>query len=480
MMKIDRSRMMLMAAVGLFLTAGVTAWAAATRLQVFVTSDAAKAAQIAAQLDQAGYGPAIARASDDGKVHRVLTRVYDSYAEANFDKPRLVGLGFTETFAVAEPGATAGAEAGEGAGGSRQKASGGGQDAAPIFGDIPSVTKGAAFERLRIDFQPKRKSIERPALTDELKALDNASANEKALFRKAMAFRLKKQADDALAAFDAFIGRFPESPNLAKAKLMRGYWLLEKGDREAARAQFDAVARDHAGAPEAGEAALRVGYLMILAKEPDGEILKQFLRIAKGEIAASTENRVDAMLRCAALYHRGKDLDTAEAAYKAIEDAAAGDEEVRAFALMQRAGIVLEKAWNKKATFADARALCDRVLSEHPAVNKQIRATAALMAVETLNYEKAPAAMLERLDAFTGELSDTPEAPLAFYWFAKANEDIGDHAAAAHLAEGIVEAQFNTQERFGRADLNEAAKRLGARAYERLGQPAKAKALLAK
>jgi TolA-binding protein len=457
-MKIQSRFLRLPAAVCVVLLVATVALAQTpTRLQVASTKYQDRAGELATKIDALGYGPAAVQ--NDGGTLKVVTRVFPSHAEASFVKPALAGAGFHDAFCVAETEE---------------------DSQTAVFSDIPSVTQGARFTGLQLDFHPKpAPATPRPALTEELKALDNNAASKADLFRKAMAFRLRSQADDALAAFEAFIQRFSNSSNAAKAKLMRGYWLIEKGEDAAAKHQFEIVADEHAGRPEAGEAQLRVGYLLIRANAPEGETLQQFLTVAKGDVAATDEVRCEAMLRCAALYHRGKDLKTAEAAYRHIEQFADGDPEVQAFAKMQRAGIAMEKAWNGKATFAQARQACDELLAQHPEVNKQTRATAALMAMETLCYEKTFAPVLERGSAFLAEFNDTPEAPLAYYWIAKARMETGDNAGAAQLLDAVIEADFDTKSRFKHADIAPAARRLATKVHEKLGNPEKAQAILA-
>lgn len=312
---------------------------------------------------------------------------------------------------------------------------------------------------VQIDLDKTKRSVAHVELTPELRKLDNNNAAETDLQKKVFAYSDPKDADEALPAIDAFIKRFERSEKLAAVKLARGYWLLKKQDKKSAIEQFEAVARDHKDRPEAGDAELRCGYLSISEKKPDGEVLNRFRKVANGQVASTPQVRLEAMLRCAALYHKAKDLETAEAAYLAIANAT-NDAEVKAFAQMQVAAITLEKACNGKASFAQARQLCDEVVARFPEVNKHTRATAALMAVETYAREKNYPQVLAREASYMQQYSQSEEAQLAYYWFALAHLETGDAASAKAIVQALLEAKFPTQERFKLVDVTTSAQRL--------------------
>ena len=406
-----------------------------TSIQVLYTSDKAKAEAVAEKINKLGYGPAEIRDNSGG--FKVLTRTYESYGEANFYKLRIRKAGFPDAFSVKQQVESKGL----------------------VFGDPPSVSKSSELKQLRIDFQTLKKPIERPEMTDELRKLDISKADEKTLFQRALAFSKNNEADSAIETINAFITRFPGSEKTPKAKLMKAYWLLKTDNTQSARDQFEAITRDHAGAPEAGEAHLRCAYLMLLNKRPDPYVLKRFLKIARGEVPAEKEVRLEAMLRCAALYYRMKDLDTSAAAYMAIENATR-DSELRAFARMQRGAIMLEKAYNGKVPYSESRRLCDGVLKEFPDANKQTRSTSALMLIETLCHEEKYEEVVLRSDEFFDEFLNLEEAPIAHYWIAKAYHKTGNNGLALGLLNDIVAEDGKTEKRFKFLNVNRAARRL--------------------
>lgn len=454
------TRRLITMAVGMWMLASVGLAQTPTRLQVLCTGDQARAEAAAAALAKAGYGPAQLQNSPQGI--KVLTRAFDSYAEANFAKPALRQLGFEGAFAVSEPQPkSAGASVKNLEGRAFAFAAAGAKrPPAPPAPPAPATSPAV------------------PGNAEALRALDDATAPETELLHKAArAFTAKEDSPKALAAADAFLRRFPQSDKAPAVKMMRAHWLLKSDDAAGARAQFEAVAAAHGDRPEGGEAHLRCAYLMVREKAPDAEVLRRFHRVASAQVAASPEVRLEAMLRCAALYHRGRDLDTAEAAYAVIEQTAA-EADTKAFARMQRAGLLLEKAHNGKATYGDARAACDDVVSRFPEADRSTRATAALMAIETLAYERRYADVLTRANAFLAQFDDTEEAPLVYYWTGKAYLETGEAELALKVLDALIAADFPTAKRFQYVDVVGAARRLAARAHESLGRPDKAYALL--
>ena len=332
---------------------------------------------------------------------------------------------------------------------------------------------------MRIDFETQKKPFERPVMTEQLRNLDPATAGESDLFNKAMAFREQSETDEAISTFESFIVRFPLSPKLAKAKLMRGYWLNKKKDYKSAREQFEAITKEHPNQQEAGEAHLRCAYLMLLDKRPDPEVLQRFLPVANGSIPAEDEVRLEAMLRCAALYYKGKDLETADAAYLAIENATK-DPNAQAFAEMQRAGILLEMAYNGKRPYSDSRSLCDDLVKKFPNVNIQIRSTASLMALESLAREENYEEVINRSEVFFREFLETPEAPIAHFWIAQAYFKTGNSQMASKILEDILLYKYDIHKRFKYVEIDESAKRLASEVYKSLGDMEKSRNILVK
>jgi TolA-binding protein len=457
-MKTNRCKLSALICVYLIIVSSVFAQSS-TRIQVMYTSDNAKAESISQKLDALGYGPAKISKSNNG--FKVLSRTYNSYDEVSNKKVELEKAGFKGAFIVSD---------------SPQKQQFNIKD--EVFG-LKSVIETGEMKKMRIDFQTKKKPFKRPEMTDFLRNLDAEKAGEKDLFTKSMAFRKRSDVNNAIKSFDAYIRRFPKSEDTPKAKMMRGYWILEKKNWKKAMAQFEAIAKEYPENQIAGEAHLRCAYIMLLERCSVSDVLRRFLKVAKSEVPSEPEIRIEAMIRCAALYYKMRNLDTAEAAYLAIEKAAT-DPEVQSFALMQRAGIVLEKGYNGEIPYSESRALCDEVIKKYPGVNKQTRATAALMAIESLCREKNYEEVVNRADIFFNELLDTPESPLAHFWIAKAYRKTGNPKLAAELLEDVITNKKKAKKRFRHIALEEKSRKLASKVYEEIGNKKRAKSILLK
>ncbi|MCX7001561.1 MAG: SPOR domain-containing protein, partial [Candidatus Sumerlaeota bacterium] len=151
-----------------------------TRLQVAAVTEQSKAESVAKEIEQLGYGPAEIRSA--GNFFKVLTRAYDSYAEANFEKDKIRAAGFKDTFAVKEDAAI-------------EKA---------VFGDASPKDQTFKASRTKIDFQKNITTSEKyNAAPDYLKSINNDPADEPDLFNKAVGLYQTNDTDEAVATLDA-------------------------------------------------------------------------------------------------------------------------------------------------------------------------------------------------------------------------------------------------------------------------------------
>lgn len=420
-----------------------------------------KARALAAKLDAIHAGPAEVRA--DKSLFKVVTRVYPSLGDANLAKPYIVGNGFADAYAVSEF--------------QPEKAAATNIVAKPFGDAVPSVASLGTFNQDMFDFVVTKSKLKSTGITPALEAVDNEQASDGALFQKAFSYQGDVlQGPRAISALDAYIKRFPGSSRVVEAKLKRAYWFVSIGDISGAKAAFSEIAEKFPDTQAAGEASLRLGYLHIREQDYAGA-LRLFHSVAAGEIPASADVRAEAMLRTAALFHRGKDLPAADKCYEAIL-AISTDPELRAFADVHRAGIKLEMAWNGKATFEQARVMCDEILKTHRTAPKAIRATAALMALETLAYEQKYPEMIKREPRAMAEMAETVEASLGMYWIAKARFETGDFKRASEILETLINTPPTTEKRFKNVDLSPQARRLASKVYEKLGDTAKAQKVM--
>jgi TolA-binding protein len=416
-----------------------------TRLQVFSSATLEGAERSAARIEKAGMGPALVQASDDGTLYRVYTKTFDSKAEANFARTDLAAIGYLDAYAVSLPADRVA---------SRQV------NLNTL--KLPKVKEKKLHQKLGLQL---RATAEKPsnviARGRSGKRPELKSDGEMDLYNYAQALSADAYHKEAHAAYADLLAKYPTSQYASKAELRLAYLCQAEGDTEGARHHFTRIATDHPNTPECAEALLRLGYFA-LSQGKEAQALKAFHRVAFECVDAAPVVRLEAATRAAALYHRGRDLETADHLYRLIEQAA-GDEKTRAFAALQCVGLTLERAWNGKKTFADARTEADAVLANYPRADKSVRATAAVIAIETHMYEGDPQSALKREAAFIREFKGTDEEAIGCYWLGTAHVQVGNVDRGNKLLTAAAEClDKNPQiaDRFSRVDVGQAIQRL--------------------
>ncbi len=442
----------------MFMSASI-AFAGPTRLQVFVTGDAGKAKSLVTQLNDNGFGPAVAEASADGKLHRVYTMTYGSLAEANFAKSKLAAIGFSDAFADEVKGASP----------ADSSRTGG------LTGvDVDRKSLGLSLSGSQSN-QAKRNETGAKAL--DLKQVQKRRAEllniDKALLgKKVMQYYRAKDLDGTVAAIDYYIEVLPTGKWVPDFKLMKANILLDI-DVALATAQYSDIIQNHADNPAAGDAALRMAYLELKPGGSESDALALFRGIASGDVEARPETQLEALMRLGAMYQRGRDRDNALATFQEAEGVAS-DPEVKAYASLQQAGLLLEKSWNGTATFAQAQAVCDSIPNKYPDVASDVLATASLMGIECSVYTKNYNDALKRGEKFRSEFSNTAESILVDYWVAKSKLESGRTAEAATEFEELTQGNVDVSSRFRRLDVRTRAFSEAITANERLGRIEKA------
>jgi TolA-binding protein len=414
--------------------------AAPYRLQVQATPDQNVAQKTATTLNQIGYGPAVIITGSEDKLLKVQTKVYETRAEANFAKPALRGAGFPDTFTIDEGTAVEAAA-------SEKKA---------FFGEVPSVISSVKFQKTPLDFKV---NISKEKLAEQNKKAPRLKGEERTHWKSIYTCIEKKDFYETIATCDSFLAKYPDSRRAPDAKIRRAYGLLAIDRIDEAEDQFRCLVTEHPDSAEAAEAAMRLGYILLRNRGNEAEALKVFKTVASGAVAAPEEVRVESMLRCAALFHRGKDLDRALRAYEQVATATA-NEEIQALAEMQCAGLHMEQAWNGKSTFAETRRRCEKVLKSYPNAAVETRATAELMALETYAYENNHRALLERADGFMARYKDVSEARLGWFWIARAMLETGDTEGAEQIADVMLSEDIGLEKRFRNINVKQALERI--------------------
>ena len=192
---------------------------------------------------------------------------------------------------------------------------------------------------------------------------------------------------------------------------------IRENKREKAFETFEEMIHTNPNHATAGLAAIRLGYVKL--GNNDKRMAKEyFRRVAAGEVNASKTDRIEAMQSFAKIAHNQRDLVTA---YKAFDELSAytdpGDEKLRIE--LEKAGLLLEGALCEKGSYADCRTQCEKVLqlTVTDSANLKYRARAALMYIESLNYEKNYEASIIAINLYREEFTAcTMEYEAMTYW----------------------------------------------------------------
>jgi len=155
--------------------------------------------------------------------------------------------------------------------------------------------------------------------------------------------------------------------------LHQGYAQLAASDEAGAEKTFEQVITSHSQSEATGEASLRLAYRNLekaqKTSDPDEagslrqEALLRFEEIARGDIKSSASNRLEAMMRCAKVYHARKERIRALQAYREIASLTDADGAPDPDIHMEIAGLYMELARSEKGALADCISECDTVIS---------------------------------------------------------------------------------------------------------------------
>ena len=179
--------------------------------------------------------------------------------------------------------------------------------------------------------------------------------------------------------------------------LHQGYEKIAASKPGEAESLFSQIVQNHASSEAAGEAALRLAYLKWAASleasdEPSRNALRadsraRFESIARGEVKSSPAVRIEAMHRCARIYHGKKERIRALQAYQEIaaltDSVGSPDPDVH----LEIAGLYMELALSENGSLENCIRECDTVLSI-PGASDRTCATALQMKAEAFHFLK--------------------------------------------------------------------------------------------
>ena len=312
----------------------------------------------------------------------------------------------------------------------------------------------------------------------------NDSLPEKDLLKKAYALGRKNELSSAIQAHRDFLRRFPNSPKAPDSMLSIGYLIKKRGSEDEAISTFETIIDLYPDKKQAGEAMLRVAYLKSLKsrKAPDKftrdaireESLFLFETIARGKIPSTEMIRIEAMLRCAKLYHARKERLRALQAYREIASIVEADGLFDPSIHKSMAGLYMELARSGVGSLDDCIKECDIILGVEDATNFQ-RAIALQMKAEAFYYKKEYNKAISLENKVLTNYADERKAAMgAQFFLGLIYLERNEYQEATVNFQRVID-NFTDSDNMGKNNLRADSVLYQARCYLKLKQPEKAK-----
>jgi TolA-binding protein len=370
---------------------------------------------------------------------------------------------------------------------------------------IPDARMGIAYAKLKQDktaeskilfqeiiqsYPASREAGEAALRLGYLKIREKDDAGAKVLFQNIATGTIKADSAvkaEAQARLDNFERREKIQTDPAFALLHQGYAKIAASDEEGAGRIFEQLISANPKSEAAGEASLRLAYTKLNkagkaanAQEAENlraEALARFEAIARGEIAASPSNRLEAMLRCAKTYHSRKERIRTLQAYREIAALSDADGIPDPDIHTELAGLYMELARSGKGSLDDCIRECDIVLSSEGATRKN-KATALQMKAESVHFQND---FKTSIDLEKSLLETYPEqkpmAMLAHFYLGLSYYQLEDPWNSLKSMEK-VEKDFSDSDNLPGNDLRLSARLYQAQALLKMEKRPEAKAIL--
>lgn len=203
------------------------------------------------------------------------------------------------------------------------------------------------------------------------------------------------------------------------------------------------------------------------------------LPVADGSIAATSQDRYDAMWLMARLYHARKWRRTAYRAYREIETVAT-DPQDRARCLLEQCGLLMELAQSGSGRQIDCRLRAAEILEEFgDSDDSEIRhrcATAALMAAETWYRDRQWSRCIEEMNRFLEEFGDIKrEWAMAMLFLGQSHLHLQEHESGIEILLDLYRAPLDPiEDDFPDFDTQSFAGWIAVRQLRRLGRESEA------
>lgn len=248
----------------------------------------------------------------------------------------------------------------------------------------------------------------------------------------------------AVVAQDVFIQDFHVDPDLNRVRLKKAKTVGAANLTEST-ALLDQVA---ASGTQHEKAVGRLIRAYVTDKSKQRAAARDQFRTLAGDRSLLPSLRRDAMRRVAGISHALHNYPDAWLAYEQIEKTT-DDPAVAAEARMARAGLAFELTGRGKGTWEEVRALCESVPTM-PQAPRRVRATAALMHLETWFNQEQYNASLAEANALLATYPDIPrEWYMAKVWKGISLYRLDRIAEARPVLQQILAAQIPNSEKFG-------------------------------
>jgi TolA-binding protein len=257
-----------------------------------------------------------------------------------------------------------------------------------------------AYENVISQFPGKNHAGKATLRLAYLKMREKDSVAAKILFQSissgnvTASVEVKREAEERLSKLDR---RDKIKNDPAYILLHQAYGKLTEEKTVDAESLYQDVINTHPLSEAAGEASLRLAYMKLTkAKEStvseEAEVLRSgalsyFESVARGDIKAEPDHQLEAMNRCAKIYHSRKERIRSLQAYREIARFTDADGTLAPEVHVAMAGLYMELAGCGKGSFDDCITECDRILVIEGA-SDHCYSTASVMKGESLYLQK--------------------------------------------------------------------------------------------
>jgi TolA-binding protein len=280
----------------------------------------------------------------------------------------------------------------------------------------------------------------------------------------------------AIPSLEYLLEEYPFSDIAHKARLRLSRRYMARQKYEEAQKLLDEVST-HGTAEEKSKAKLLSAYLFLYKTDSKTDQYNAFIEAANYS-EMIPEDRLEAMLRAAALAHKLYRFTTAWLAYSQIEKAV-DTPKIVTFAKMQKSALAFELVGRDVGQWEETRKLCEIAESVDNAPDN-VAATARLMWAETFFKQKEYQKALEEMERLRQDYPNVErECATALYWIGRCQYFLGQYDQAIETFSALENEPVEVTKLFAALNVKSRGLLEKARLMMRQNQTEEAKAVLA-